>query len=522
MADSSLVTSIERALDQFKKQKKERKNVGKGGKVQKYSDYSDDDFIHSNFPGYLRGNVGGGGGGGQSGTSGSKPTGTYNPSTAASGTSYSRKVAVIDEKQEVYATFILPWDCDGWFDIAKYVWPTEERTVKIPLAHCNFQYDTPSFNACVYNAANDYMQARWGRKLDNSDRDWLAAHQFATDSGIPQEYTATCISQLVEPYGMRVSRLRLRRGSLVLGESINAWIMALGCNPFAMADRSTSNAEAAERLGMSLADADAFWRVEFHDDPLPCSIVGERGWASSTGVATGSFGGHARYLAPRARGGDWFVSIQLDVDRTVDYLVAPPNPEYTPRRGKETLLVSRITGPDGKVIAERKNNKWTALGAVDLPAAVTTTMPATTPTTLPTLDDRIDLREPPIDIWDVEGVDCLMCNNNYDDPRDLFGAHDICNRCVEDVFDPYKCASCHTAFKDMRHLPNPVGVGGDTYTWQCSECKGEFDIAAEHRPDYEFYEMAELSFYVFYGRGVGGGLGDDVAEENEPAEVSGS
>jgi hypothetical protein len=420
-----------------------------------------------------------------------------------------RKIIVLSQ-DGTEQTFTVPYDIEGWFDIAAAVWPTVDHVMRIPRDHCTFSYGEPKFNACVYTAANDYMQARWGRKLDDSDRRWLAAHPLSTDGGVPQEYTATCVDQLVTPYGMRVSRVRLRKGSLVLGDSIMAWIQALGCNPFALADRSTTNAEAAERMGISVEQANALWRVEFHDDPLPCSIVGERGWTNSTGVSTGSFGGHARYLAPRGLGGDWFVSIQLDMDTQVQYLVEPPSPEYVPRKGDSTLLVSAVTGPDGKLIAEKVNYKWQPVGAVAavLPA---TTMPATTPVSYaPVPKSRFDDDKDFDDAFLRKGQEvCLFCGNDGLRVADLIPEADICFDCLEEAWETFSCPHCKDSFHKIGP-PSPLSFDDASYDWQCPSCKGEIAVGVDSGETKAEYMLAELSYSVFHNAALQTPVNDDI------------
>lgn len=401
-----------------------------------------------------------------------------------------KKILVIrpDESEDSYT---VPYDVEGWFDIAATVWPTVDHVMRIPLEHCHFSYKEPSFNACVYNATNDYMQARWGRKLDDSDRRWLAAHPLSTDGGVPQEYTATCVDQLVAPYGMRVSRVRIRKGSLVLGDSIMGWIQALGCNPFAMADRSTSNAEAAERMGLTLEQANQLWRVEFHEDPLPCSVIGERGWSSGQGVATGSMGGHARYLAPRAHANDWFVSIQLDVDTNVQHLVPPPNPEYVPRKGDPTLLVSAVTGPDGQLIAEKVNYKWQPIGGVatSTPAAL-----STTPLPKSRFDDDKDFD----DAFLHKGKEhCLFCGDNTLLVSEMMPEADVCLNCLEEAWESYRCPHCNDSFHKIGP-PAPLAFDQEGYDWSCVSCKGTINVAEDSAETHTDFLLAELSYTVFH------------------------
>jgi hypothetical protein len=401
-----------------------------------------------------------------------KPTTPYRPQTTYGSAGYQNsyapmRVAVVhaDERDDRYT---IPYEGRAWFAIASTVWPTVDNVMRVPVEHCQFTYADPPFNACVFTAANDYLQARWGRKMDHSDQRWLALHPYATDGGVPQEYTATCVHQLVAPYGMVVSRVRLRRGSLVLGDSVMAWLNSLGCNPFAMADRSTTNAEAAAKMGITPAEADALWRVEFHDDPLPGSIIGERGWSnqassSTTGsVVTGNFGGHARYLAPRGRAGDWFISVQLAPDDRVEYLVPPPDPAYEPRKGNPTLLYGSVTGLDGQPIAVKDGTSWRRVG--DAPAAAAGTA------SLPTLPDVP--KKPAASHGHL--VTCGLCAEDVSTAGVLREA-DVCYECAEALWDGMVCPHCKVSLR--RQIPYPLtysitdqGLVED-YEYSCNACR---------------------------------------------------
>lgn len=407
--------------------------------------------------------------------------GSYNGSkTPMTGTSYSyttRKIEVVGDDGTI-DRWNMPYDSKEWWDIAKTVWPLridkDADVLTIPVAHCKFSFGEPKFNACVYTGTNDYLQARWGRKLDDSDRRWLAAHPLATDGGIPQEYTATCIDQLVAPYGMRVSRVRIRKGALVLGDSIMGWLKALGCNPMAMADRATSNADAATLLGLPLDQANALWRVEFHDDPLPCSIVGERGWSSGSGVSVGNYGGHCRYLAPRSAPGDWFISVQLDMDTAVSHLVPPPNPEYVPRKGEPTLLYTDITGPDHTLVAIKVNGKWTpSAGGPVQPAAAPAELPATTTPALWTDEQEQQWLDRQRSTTEVASVCCLCGNPTLIDETVLYA--DVCADCIAEAWQGYSCPHCEEQFLDT-NLPIPNDTDGTKTHWSCTTCSGTITV----------------------------------------------
>lgn len=448
---------------------------------------------------------------------GSPYAGSYNGKGGVVVSGYSttytpKKVQVVHDDGSRQA-FTLAYADEPWLAIARQVWPGTDHAVDIPKAHASFTYNEPTFNPCVHAATDQYMQARWGRKLDDSDRRWLAAHPLSTDGGVPQEYTATCIAQLVEPYGLKVSRIRIRKNSLVLGDQVMAWLQALGCNPVGMNDRQTSNAEAAAALGMPLEMADSLWRVEFHDQPLPCSIIGERGY-TQPGVATGSFGGHARYLAPRARAGDWFISVQLDMDTQVSYLVPPPNPEYVPRKGTPTLQLGSTTDPDGQPIAVRTSTGgWRRTGTPE-----PTVTPATTQTSTPTS------AIPPVTQATVTALLPLFDANQpgQDEPRTriLFPGEVVCGMCsttctTKELYtnghkdDPQVCWDCFLEAWKGRHCPHcratyglaslPIELEFDEqdnqWLWECGDCKEHLAVA----PDGSDPELESLSCLLMGG-----------------------
>lgn len=412
-------------------------------------------------------------------------------SKPSTGSTYVSRKVYVQHKDGSLQAFSMPYDCHGWFDLATEVYPVTKEgstdTITIPIERCEFSYGEPAFNACVYTATQDYISARWGRKLDDSDRRWLARHPLATDGGIPQESTITAIQQLVAPYGMKVSRVRIRAGALVLGDQNMQWAMALGCNPMALADRRTANADAAKLLNMDEASANQLWRLEFSDEPLPGSIVGERGWTNGTGVSVGAMGGHARYLAPRARAGDWFVSIQLAPDQEVEYLTAPPDPEYVERKGAPTLLVSRTLGPTGELIAVKDGTtwrRWTDIrdGKPATPAPSPVTPPAPTtpsavvvgPPQLATTASTAVTPRPAASPYSpsTDTFLCTLCDSHCDDIERAYRYTTI-DVCVDCALEAWRGVSCGTCDKSPRWntLPFPVAVSADEgFEYQCDFC----------------------------------------------------
>lgn len=283
------------------------------------------------------------------GLTGTKP----NANTSYSGTTSSHSqsntlagvVVLLDaEGKRNGFTFKITQGWKDWWRVASRFYVVEKDEMFIPASRVTLSYGKVSFNACVYQSSEDYIAARWGRKLHYTDREWLSEHPYATDGGVPSEYTPICVQALLEPYGMGVSRVRLRRGTLAAGPEMMKFMVALGCNPFAMADHTTTNKEAAEKLGITEKEANDIFRFEFSDDALPGSVCCEKGYAQ-TGVATGSGGGHARYLAPRDKASNWVVSLQCAPLEQIDYNTPIELPEYIPRKGEPKLELEHVLQP---------------------------------------------------------------------------------------------------------------------------------------------------------------------------------
>jgi hypothetical protein len=277
-------------------------------------------------------------------------------------------IIVLDEKNDTVFTKEVPGSDDDWFAVAETVFPTQliqlgtdekpdvRTVIQIPAKYVEFTEGTIDFYACTYNATQDYLAAQHGKKLDESDRKWLARHPYATDEGLPQEYMASALHELVEPYGLGVSRVRFKAGFLGGAEAMK-WKTVLGCNPYAITDHRTTNAEAIERMQKegwpeqaipTLEKANEMWRCEFGPEPLRPCVIGEVG---VSGQQTGNQHGHATYLPPRAGNGNWKVSLQFAPTRELVYYVPPVPTPYKPRRGKLTLVYSNIKRPDGKPVA---------------------------------------------------------------------------------------------------------------------------------------------------------------------------
>ena len=386
--------------------------------------------------------------------------------------------------------FTLKYMDKEYFDVAKQHFPHTEDEVHIPEHFAHLTYGAPPFSPCVYTATTDYLQARWGRKLDDSDRTWLGAHPYAADGGVPREYMPTCVQQMLEPYGMGVSRINIRRGVLMVPASLFDWMLSLGCNPFAMTDHQTTNAEAAEKLGIPLAEANKMWRVEFSAEPLPCSITGEQNFSVPTGqtVKVGDKGGHARYLPPRGRFNDWFISCQLDSLERIEYFVPTPNPEYVPRRGDPSLSLSSVRRPDGQLLAVSAKKGYTSYWmspeeaqalAEELAKAPATVTPPVTPTPQPVTTTVVGPRMQDLPVVRSKNtIDVLKLPRLYSTPPN------------QEVMCPVSgCRTKHTFPKgqSMRYLEKHDALL--LYEWLCFSCRQRFTttIGSTTKKEYRKY-----------------------------------
>lgn len=259
------------------------------------------------------------------------------------------------EKKVIESELVREAQKDWWERAAPHfqVVPPEEPDAPLPVMivprdRVKFRAGYVAFSACVYDAAKDYVEAWFGKRLHADDHEWTKYHPLCKDEGIPEEHAATIINQLVEPYGLGVIRIRWRAGSLLAHDDARAWIKALGCNPEAMLDHTTTNEDACKKLDLPPELADMF-RFDFGENPLSPSILGETGWGN-TGVQTGAGGGHSRYLSPRSYPRDWKLSIQLAPLAEITYITEPPNPEYVPRQGSLTWDLGDVLDKDDKPI----------------------------------------------------------------------------------------------------------------------------------------------------------------------------
>lgn len=390
----------------------------------------------------------------------------YKATTGYTALAASGHVDVVDEQGKVLASKEV-WQV-GWWEAALAAYPSADpKRIRVPLAHVTkLTEGSVYFNACTFDATEAYLKSLFGRMLHSSDKEWLARHPRATDDGVPFEYMASALHELVEVYGFGLSRVRVKAGMLAASDDHKKWARALGCNPFAMIDHRTTNAEAAVKLGMSEAQADALFRFEYHPEPLRGSVVGEKGWASTTAGGVGAAGGHARYLAPRARPGDWVISVQMAPLNELAYALALVPTEYVARHGPLSFQTDDIRRPDGTPILPPVSYK-----------------PADTSKAVTTLADVWDgapgsLKDPatvtsgpkaPPSVDDTEGlIECVGCMALLE-PEDFTEPMLLCNLCQCDVWEGFVCPGCGVQLAEQP----PTLSDEASLVFACMDCKAE-------------------------------------------------
>lgn len=424
--------------------------------------------------------------------------------------------------------FAVPYNMEGFFQFGQLVWPVTDNVMIVPADHCGFSYGDPAFNPCVYQSTHDYLQAIWGRKLDDSDRKWLSKHPYSTDGGVPHEYTPTAVHQMVEPYNFGVSRISVKAGTVVLAGDLLQWAMALGCNPFALADHQTTNAQAVEKINatrgdqdpkMTLEEANQLWRFEFTTDPVRPGVIGETGYASQNGFNVGAQGGHARYIAPRGTPNTWTIALQLKPISEITYEVEPPNPEYVERRGKPVLIITGITDLEGRRLAKLVNSKWepdegalallaeqgkdvvvvpeTTEGKAPPPPQATTGAGTNTASSSDTTKQLVPQRSVSTTPQSVErNLSCDVCLTV---PPYLCvdeSASPICVDCASHALSGSECGVCHSPLKVTQVTLKEVDHGNRLFRYCCNRCKTNYtsawdsDALHEQLTNRLFYHLA--------------------------------
>lgn len=200
---------------------------------------------------------------------------------------------------------------------------------------------------------------------------------------------------------------------------------------------------------MPVEQADTLFRFEYHEDPFPGSIVGERGWESATaGTGVGAGGGHARYMAPRDYVGNWQISLLLQPLSDLSYAQEVVPTPYERRRGALSFNVDDVMRPDGTPVhtwgsATTKDN---AQGAF-----------------FPAAGALVKARHKEVGY-------CVRCKADDVDTDDMLDPQvmALCTMCIEELWNGYVCPGCNA---DLVDAP-PFLSDETTMEFTCTRCAG--------------------------------------------------
>lgn len=186
-------------------------------------------------------------------------------------------------------------------------------------------------SSCVFNATDKYVQAIVGGRLDDSDREWFRSRAVVQHAGVPLHEAIQVVHHLVRPYGLGVSRVLIPSGTAY--EFDPAVVAALGVNPIAAIDSSTSN-ETARASGLQ-----GNWLMDYVSDFTGPAIV----FAGMHHEVIASGGGHTEFKSPRAAlTRDWDLAIQVNRLDNIQY--NGPWPSEPDREADNTDKVLSLTG----------------------------------------------------------------------------------------------------------------------------------------------------------------------------------
>ena len=171
---------------------------------------------------------------------------------------------------------------------------------------------------CGWHATQDFCQNILGIKLDRHDEKYYESHPLLQSEGLPMADTLRVIQETISPYELRIIRVRMMPG-VSLAQPLRDWQQILGCNPIALGDRTTTNAEFAEMAGVSYGDVSKEFAFEFGEDMLrPALAFQAPRFKADVGIGGVIIGGHALYVGPRSPIPEGLV-MSLQIGRTVNF-----------------------------------------------------------------------------------------------------------------------------------------------------------------------------------------------------------
>lgn len=243
------------------------------------------------------------------------------------------------------------WSWDKFVDAygVKQVEGIEHPVVYIPEANAVWSRKRPL--SCLYQATKGLVANINGVQLDNDDADFFDSHPLAGVDGVGLYNTARVMQEIIDPYNLRISHIRIVPGTAIKGDLLQ-WIDVLGMNPLAIGDSATTNEEFSKITGMSLEEATARYRMEYSEELLkPCVMC------ATSGYAKGNILGHAEYVGPRGKRPGKEPWLQIQVASEAPWDRVPLFPPVEDIGGRELSLWNTL-GPDGKPMSEWPNKTY--------------------------------------------------------------------------------------------------------------------------------------------------------------------
>lgn len=306
---------------------------------------------------------------------------------------------------------------------------------------------------CTYDAVDKYCESLMGVRLCTDDRDFFKTHPLVETDGVPFQHTLRVVQELIDPYGLRISRVQVAPGLSLKGDILQ-WRKVLGINPMALTDRQTTNKDFGQP---------GDYRFEYHTEALfpavSCGIVGY----AENGVSTGQSGGHATYVPPRRRALAAMLSFQID---RAEHVLWKKQPVFEPVAEHVAIIKTSYDADEWWRKFKDSNYKGKAETlAAKVQGTVTKWMS--------------DGKKPTPGIEDL--TLCRHCSRHSASQRHTFGVPGLCDDCWSQLFcRETDCTS--QACKDAigRAVPRlkfvELTVQSGIVHFECNRCKTVYYI----------------------------------------------
>lgn len=349
---------------------------------------------------------------------------------------------------------------------------------------------------CVYDAVKTYCRDLLGVTLSTEDEEFFIKHPLVSEDGVPFPSTLRVVQELIDPYGLRISRVVIQKNYNVKGD-IMQWRSMLGINPLALADRSTSNADFSVQMNNKV-DTSGF-RFEYDNTPLfpavACGIVG--------GANTGWTGGHAAFIPPRRRVTGALMTFQIARAEHVHWKKQPVFAEIQPSvHTPVSIEVFDLQAWWGDWKKDKdtsstwnpsfKNAKAGGNGKVSTDPAMLSQM----------LSQAI--QSPPIE--DFKEGTCYSCNRADRQRSHILGVPGVCDLCWLSLAAQITCPKCDK--KSAKHQIEPVPSISNPFfeysgydlkkkcIWvRCTQCQKEYYTTSQTHGAWHGHVFDALSNY---------------------------